>query len=396
MPTLSEARGIRPHIGFYGVRNAGKSSLLNALVGEEIAVVSDQAGTTTDPVLKNMELPGLGAVTFMDTAGFDDIGSLGTLRVEKTFRSLQKCDLALVVFTQEHWQEAKDFTEDLEGRKVPYLLILNKIDQIEALGQQIKELEQIFQKTVWPVSSQSRQGIANLRAEVVRFLSGEEEPDLLRGLVQAGDSVLLVMPQDIQAPKGRLILPQVQTIRALLDAGCVITSVTFDQYEQGLASLVKPPHLIITDSQVFAGVSAKKPEESQLTSFSILFAAYKGDVDYFIASAKKIDTLSSKSRILIAEACSHPPGHEDIGTVKIPATLQKRFGNELSFDFVRGDAFPSDLRAYDLVIHCGACMFNRSHVLRRSDQAKEQGVPMTNYGLALAHLQGILDQVVIS
>lgn len=394
MERQTETRGMRPHIGLYGVRNAGKSSLLNALTDEHIAVVSDIAGTTTDPVLKNMELHGYGAVTFMDTAGFDDTGELGQLRVEKTLQTLEKCDLALFLFTVDNWQEEVAWWQTLAARKLPRIALLAKNDLLEVQAFDTGALEDAIGEPVHRVSINDRLAIDALLAKMKTLLLQEETRSITGDLVQAGDRVLLVVPQDIQAPKGRLIVPQVQTIRELLDKQAVVTCVTFDQYEAGLAALHTPPDLIITDSQVFGGVFAGKPAESKLTSFSVLFAAYKGDMQYFSQSTAAIDALTENSRVLIAEACSHPPLEEDIGRVKIPALLRKRFGENLHIDFVRGDDFPADLSGYDLIIHCGACMFNRRHVMRRSARAEDARIPMTNYGLAMAHLQGILDKVV--
>lgn len=394
MERQTETRGMRPHIGLYGVRNAGKSSLLNALTDEHIAVVSDIAGTTTDPVLKNMELHGYGAVTFMDTAGFDDTGELGQLRVEKTLQTLEKCDLALFLFTTENWRKEVAWWKMLAERKLPRIALLAKNDLPDVKAFDTEGLEKAIGEPVRRVSIDNKDAIDALLAEMKNLLRQDEARSITGDLVKPGDRVLLVVPQDIQAPKGRLIVPQVQTIRELLDKDVVVTCVTFDQYAQGLAALVAPPNLIITDSQVFSGVYAAKPPESKLTSFSVLFAAYKGDMTYFSQSTQAIANLKETSRVLIAEACSHPPLEEDIGRVKIPALLRKRFGENLHIDFVRGNDFPADLSAYDLIIHCGACMFNRRHVLRRSALAEAASIPMTNYGLTMAYLQGILDKVV--
>lgn len=386
-------RASRLHIGIFGKRNAGKSSLINALTGQNISLVSEIAGTTTDPVYKAFELHGVGPVVFLDTAGLDDVGALGTLRVEKTRQALEKTDLALLVLDRDPREELP-WLALLREKKIPVLAVLNKCDQWEDSAAEQERLAEKLGLEVLPVSAKTGENIPQLRQWIAR-MSPDDFWDLTitGNLVQAGDLVLLVMPQDIQAPKGRLILPQVQTIRELLDKKCSVMSCTADCMAQTLRTLALPPKLIITDSQAFSLVWAQKPKESLLTSFSILFAGYKGDIQTFLAGAKAIDGLTEQSRILVAEACAHAPLEEDIGRVKIPNLLRKRVGPGLSFDFVRGNDFPRDLSGYDLVIHCGACMFNRRHVLNRIAMAERQNIPICNYGVVLASLTGILDKV---
>lgn len=379
----------RLHIALYGRRNAGKSSLINALTGQQVALVSPVAGTTADPVKKAMELHPIGPVLFIDTAGYDDEGELGQLRVEATRDTLQRADVALLVIAGQPSQEDLGWAQQLKAQNTPFLVVQTKGDLV-APAQLPKELSQ----RAVAVSSATGEGIEALRAALTALVPEDfGRQDLTRGLCSAGDVVLLVMPQDIQAPKGRLILPQVRTIRHLLDLKCTVVSTTADGLDGALAALSAPPKLIITDSQCFPLVAAKKPGESLLTSFSILMAADKGDIDAFAQGAKAIGTLTQDSRVLIAEGCTHAPLEEDIGRVKIPNLLRKRVGQGLQVDVVAGNDFPHDLTGYDLVIHCGGCMFNRAYVLSRLAQAQRQGVPMTNYGVAIAYLTGILNQV---
>lgn len=387
-------RANRPHIALFGRRNAGKSSLINALTGQEIALVSPVAGTTADPVYKSFELRGVGPVVFVDTAGLDDVGPLGQLRAEKTRQAMEKADLALLVLTGVP-EEELPWLAELREKKVPVVAVLNQCDRLgEVTSLQDAASQALGGMPVLPVSAATGEGIPQLRQALAQALPDDFWDLTITGdLAQAGDLVLLVMPQDLQAPKGRLILPQVQTIRELLDKGCAVMSCTADVLQTTLDALARPPKLIITDSQVFPLVWQAKPPESLLTSFSILFAGYKGDIDVFWAGAKAIDQLTEDSVVLVAEACAHAPTGEDIGRVKIPKLLRQRVGEGLSFQFVRGNDFPKDLSPYDLVIHCGGCMFNRRHVLGRIAQAQDQGVPMCNYGVVLAHLAGILDKV---
>ena len=342
----------RLHISFFGATNSGKSTLVNALAGQEVSLVSPVPGTTTDPVRKAIEIPGLGPCVLIDTAGLDDAGILGPERMRLTRNVLDETDIAVVL--------GEDIPKFLEGIST---VVYKRGESIESLIQRIL-------------------AVAPEREE--RFLTGS--------LVKAGDTVMLVMPQDSEAPKGRLILPQVQVIRELLDRGCVPVCCTPDSLPAAINSVT--PALVITDSQVFKLVNETIPRDWRLTSFSILLAAAKGDMRVFLEGARAIDTLNPGSRVLIAEACTHVPDTEDIGRVKIPAMLRKRIG-QLDVDIAAGNDFPEDLSRYSLIIHCGACVATATLVRSRTRKAKLAGVPITNYGLAIAHLQGILPRVVL-
>lgn len=393
----------RLHIALFGKRNSGKSSLINALTGQDTALVSDTPGTTTDPVQKAMEIHGIGPCLFIDTPGFDDEGELGNRRIERTWKAVEKTDIALLLcaggssaeetgepdFTEElHW------LEQLKAKNIPTILLINKADIRKNTTSLAIRIKETFGSQPIPVSAKEKTGIELIRQAILEKLPEDFDQQSITGsLVTEGDLVLLVMPQDIQAPKGRLILPQVQTMRELLDKKCLIRSCTTDKLRETLQALSRPPKLIITDSQVFKIVYEQKPEESRLTSFSVLFAGYKGDIRYYVKSASAIGSLTESSRVLIAEACTHAPLSEDIGRVKLPHLLRKRIEEKLSIDIVAGTDFPQDLTPYSLVIHCGACMFNRKYVLSRIERARLQNVPMTNYGVAIAFLNGILNQI---
>lgn len=393
----------RLHIALFGKRNSGKSSLINALTGQDTALVSDTPGTTTDPVQKAMEIHGIGPCLFIDTPGFDDEGELGNRRIERTWKAVEKTDIALLLcagggsaeetgepdFTEElHW------LEQLKAKNIPTILLINKADIRKNTASLAIRIKETFGSQPIPVSAKEKTGVELIRQAILEKLPEDFDQQSITGsLVTEGDLVLLVMPQDIQAPKGRLILPQVQTIRELLDKKCLIMSCTTDKLRETLQALSRPPKLIITDSQVFKTVYEQKPEESKLTSFSVLFAGYKGDIRYYVKSASAIGSLTESSHVLIAEACTHAPLSEDIGRVKLPHLLRKRIGEKLSIDIVAGTDFPQDLTPYSLVIHCGACMFNRKYVLSRIERARLQNVPMTNYGVAIAFLNGILSQI---
>ena len=385
----------RLHIALFGRRNSGKSSLINALTGQDIALVSNIPGTTTDPVSKAMELHGIGPCVLIDTPGFDDEGTLGEMRIERTLKAIERTDIALLLCEEKDLQMEKEWMQHLKAKNIPVILILNKADIRDNVSSIVAHIESELQQKPLVVSAQKAKGLEEIRLGILEKLPQDfEQPSITGNLVEENDLVLLVMPQDIQAPKGRLILPQVQTIRELLDKKCLIMSCTTDKLSQTLQALAYPPKLIITDSQVFKTVYEQKPAESLLTSFSVLMAGYKGDIRQFIEGASAIDSLTENSRVLIAEACAHAPMSEDIGRVKIPRLLRQKIGEGLRIDMVSGSDFPKDLSKYDLIIHCGACMFNRKHVMNRLESASTQQVPMTNYGITLAHLMGILDKIV--
>ena len=381
----STPRGNRLHIGIYGRRNAGKSTLINELTGQDIALVSDTPGTTTDPVYKSMELFGVGPVVFIDTAGFDDEGELGHLRVKKTEETMSKADIAILVIEDRNmYPDEREWYSKLTAHDIPVIIYRRESRGAESDDGSLEALRQAITEAVPEDFIRER---------------------VLGGLIQDGGLALLVMPQDIQAPAGRLILPQVQTLRELLDKKCTAVSTTVDGLERTLELLNQEPDLIITDSQCFRQVYDVKPPSSALTSFSIIFAAEKGDINKFVSGASALDDLAAKiqsgeyrkAHILIAEACTHVPKGEDIGTVKIPAALNKFFDGKVEVSNVRGNDFPGteELQRFDLVIHCGACMFNRKHVLSRIAQCEAAGVPITNYGVVLAKLAGVLDKIEI-
>ena len=382
----------RVHIALLGRTNAGKSAMLNCLAKQDVAIVSNTPGTTTDPVQKPMELTGMGAVVIIDTPGLDDNTTLGKERMARTSKMLDRTDIAVVLFTDEGIDTELRIIEECRTREIPVVVTLNQVDRISNYEIIAKRIEEATKCRVIATSTTTGEGIEALREAIINTRPAEERL-ITEGFCKAGDRVLLVMPQDKSAPKGRLIQPQVQTIRELLDRGCIPICCTPDRMAEALAALATPPELIITDSQAFNEVYQLKPEASTLTSFSILFARYKGDIALFTEGVKALKNITESSRILIAEACSHTPQNEDIGRVKLPRLLRKKFGEGLTIDIVGGADYPEDLTPYDLVIHCGACMFNRKHVLSRVERARQQGVAITNYGVILAALTGILDRV---
>ena len=392
MSTPQTPASERVHIALLGRTNAGKSAMLNCLAKQDVAIVSNTPGTTTDPVQKPMELTGMGAVVIIDTPGLDDNTTLGKERMARTAKMLDRTDIAVVLFTDEGIDTELRIIEECRTREIPVITVLNQVDRINDREGLIARIKEATKCEVIATSTTTGEGIEALRDAIVGTRPAEERL-ITEGFCKAGDKVLLVMPQDKSAPKGRLIQPQVQTIRELLDRGCIPICCTPDRMAEALAALASPPELIITDSQAFNEVYQLKPEASTLTSFSILFARYKGDIALFTEGVKALKSITESSRILIAEACSHTPQNEDIGRVKLPRLLRKRFGEGLQIDIVGGADYPDDLTPYDLVIHCGACMFNRKHVLSRVERARQQGVAITNYGVILAALTGILERV---
>lgn len=403
-PVQSAAAGSRRHILFLGRMNAGKSSLINAFTGQDVSIVSSTPGTTTDAVKKPMEIHGIGPCVLIDTAGFDDAGELGEKRIKATMKAADQADLAIMLFAEETadpgktpgspYQLEKQFVEKLLERGLPVIGVVPAADLLsdEDKAHRVRQIE-LLNIPAAAVSARTGEGLEQLKEMMIAALGAEVRPELTEGILEAGGTCMLVMPQDPQAPEGRLILPQVQTIRDLLDRNCIITCVTPEKIDEALAVMKEPPSLIITDSQVFDYVYRHKPEGSRLTSFSVLFAAYRGDIRSYRKGAETIRSLTESSRVLIAEICTHAPMEEDIGRVKIPAMLRKRVGQGLTVDVCAGSDFPEDLGKYDLIIQCGGCMFNRRHILSRIRRAENAGVPITNYGIAIACLQGILDKI---
>ncbi|MEW6197647.1 MAG: [FeFe] hydrogenase H-cluster maturation GTPase HydF [Planctomycetota bacterium] len=387
-------KGMRLHIGLFGRRNVGKSSLLNALTRQEVSIVSDVAGTTTDPVEKPMELLPIGPVLFIDTAGIDDVGALGAQRVERTRRVFDRTDVGIVVAEAGQWGEFEEaLLAELAQRHVPAIVVFNKSDVGTPPAEVTARLDE--RKVRWARTVASRgEGVLDLREALIRSAPDDfiNTPSILADLVPPGELVVLVVPIDKEAPKGRLILPQVQTIRDLLDHDAYCVVVKERELRAALERLTRPPALVVTDSQAFLKVAADTPPEVPLTSFSILFARFKGDLTELVRGALAIDTLSPGDRVLIAEACSHHPIGEDIGRVKIPRWLTQYVGGKLDFTTCQGHDFPPDLPSYRLVVHCGACVQNRREMLSRILRCRQAGVPITNYGLTIAYSLGIFER----
>lgn len=390
----STPKGMRLHIGFFGRRNVGKSSLLNAITRQDVSLVSDQPGTTTDPVEKPMELLPFGPVLFIDTAGIDDEGALGEQRVERTRRIFDRTDLAVLVTDPNNWGA---FEESLLGafadRKIPVVVAINKIDVLPPSAEIEENIKKRKLQAV-SVSALTGVGLDRLRQALLDTAPADffEQSVILSDLVGPGEMAVLVVPIDKEAPKGRLILPQVQTIRDLLDGDSWCVVVKERELRDALDRLNRPPAIVVTDSQAFLKVAADTPSSVPMTSFSILFARYRGDLVAQASGARAIDRLKPGDRILIAESCTHHPIADDIGRVKIPRWLTQFVGGQLYFDHVQGLDFPEDLTPYALVIHCGGCMTSRRVVLSRVNRCRQQGVPITNYGIAIAHSLGILER----
>ncbi len=378
---MRTSNGERVHIAIFGNTNSGKSTLLNYITGQETAIVSATHGTTTDPINKPMEIHGLGPVLFIDTAGINDQTDLSDKRISKSVSVLEKADLFLYVLSLE---DDLSFVEKLKAKNKPIIFIAPKQDL--EIGKQIADKFKDLKPLKVNVETDDRYKLF----DKIKEIAADDGPLTLTGrLVKKGDTVVLVMPQDEAAPKDRLIKPQVMTIRELIDKDAVCISTSLENLSTTLSVLKNPPDLIITDSKVFKDVYEQKPEASKLTSFSVLMSGFKGDVDYFRESVKVLD--KKIENVLIAEICTHPPIDEDIGTVKIPKMLRKKYP-DINIDFARGEDF-HDIEKYDLIIECGSCMFNRASVMNRVKQCKEKNIPMTNYGMTIAYLQGILDKI---
>lgn len=383
-------RANRPHIAIYGNRNAGKSSLLNAIVGQEISLVSKVKGTTTDPVTKTMELIPFGPVVFIDTAGLDDYGELGDLRVERSKKILQRTDFAIYThdINQVDEEAFNHFTKEFKRFNIPYMIVFNKIDEVD-------DVKLAMYKDLYPnaqfVSALNETNVLELKDELIKRLEdGQEEETLIGDLVPYNGTVVLVVPIDSEAPKGRIILPQVQIIRDALDHGIKCHVVRDTELAEALKEL-KKVDLVITDSQAFKEVNEIVPDDIPLTSFSIVFARHKGDLWSFEKGIKAIESLKPGSKVLISESCTHNHSHEDIGRVKIPKLLNNKLGFELEYHFKMGHDFPNDIKDFEMVIHCGSCMINKKTMLNRITMCDEIGVPITNYGIVLAYINNILD-----
>lgn len=391
---MKAPKSFRIHIGIFGRRNTGKSSILNALTQQEVSIVSEVAGTTADPVEKPMELLPLGPVLFIDTAGIDDRGLTGDKRVEKTIAVFDRTDLGIIVTNFEDWGKYElRIMEEFKSREIPFLVAFNKADiytENKKITGQLKDTRVNYVST----SATTGTGISELRELILKTAPVDfiERPGILSDLVSPDELAILVIPIDSAAPKGRLILPQVQSIRDLLDNDSMCLIVKENGLKNALSKLNKPPKLVVTDSQAFAKVAADTPKEIPLTSFSILFARFQGDLTEMVRGALTIDKLKPGDKVLIAEACSHHPSEEDIGTVKIPRWLNQFVGGELDFSNCKGNNLPQSLEQFKLIIHCGACMWNRRTMLSRIMKARQAGVPITNYGLTIAYSLSIFER----
>jgi [FeFe] hydrogenase H-cluster maturation GTPase HydF len=387
-------KGMRLHIGLFGRRNVGKSSLLNALTRQQVSIVSDVPGTTTDPVEKPMELLPLGPVLFIDTAGIDDVGSLGEMRAERTRLIFERTDLGILVAEGDRWGEFEEgIIAELSKRQEPIIVVFNKGDLAEPRAEILQDLKSRKLPVVQTVASQSK-GILDLREALIRTApeSFMDSPPVLGDLIAPGELVVLVVPIDLEAPRGRLIMPQVQSIRDILDHDSCCLVVKERELRDALDKLKNPPALVVTDSQAFLRVAGDTPGQVPMTSFSILFARLKGDLKEFVRGVKTIDRLKAGSRVLVLESCAHHPIGEDIGRVKIPRWIRQYTGVDLEFVHRQGHDFPTDLSDYQLIIQCGACMLNRREVISRILRCREAGVPITNYGVAITYSLGVLDR----
>lgn len=381
--------GNRIHIGFFGKVNAGKSSIINAFAKRDISIVSDKKGTTTDPVYKSMEIKSLGPCLLMDTAGITDDTELGEKRLKRTEEVILKTDIAVVVVSDRDTSSEKELIKKF--KETPVIVLINKIDKLAK--EDIKKIRDDFSAfKVVEVSAIKNQGFDIFLEELLKFKPKKEEK-LFDGLVKEKDLVLLVIPQDIAAPKNRLILPQVQAIRELLDKNAMVMMVKLEELSDILLILNKKPNLIVADSSVFLEVYEKKPADVKLTSFSVLFAKLKGDIDEYVRGVEALKKLNDNSKILIAECCTHAPAEEDIGRIKIPNMIRKKVGKNLKVDVTSGSAFPENISDYDLIIQCGGCMLNSKNIKNRINTAQEKSIPITNYGIVIAYFKGILDKI---
>ncbi len=391
---MKAPKSFRLHISIFGRRNTGKSSILNALTNQDVSIVSDVAGTTTDPVEKPMELLPLGPVLFIDTAGIDDTGNLGEKRIAKTVAVFDRTDLGVIISNFEDWGSYEQkLMDEFRSRSIPFIVVFNKIDVFPEKSSVTDELKKLKIKYVFTSATQ-KTGLLDLRTLLLRSAPADyiNRPTILADLVGPGEAAVLVVPIDKEAPKGRLILPQVQSIRDLLDNDSFSVVVKERELRKVLSRFNKPPKLVVTDSQAFLKVAADTPPEIPMTSFSILFARFQGDLTEMVRGAIAIDNLKTGDKVLIAEACSHHPIGEDIGTVKIPRWLTQYVGGKLQIDSMRGHDFPENITDYKLIIHCGACMWNRREMLSRIIKARQAGVPITNYGLTIAYSLGIFER----
>lgn len=387
-------KGMRVHIGIFGKRNVGKSSIINALTKQDVSIVSSTAGTTTDPVEKSMELLPLGPVLFVDTAGIDDEGALGLRRVEKTKKIIDRIDLAIVVCDSNGFDKFESLLiEEFSLRKTPFIVVINKIDEGELSTEKSEQIKKYNAEIVYTSALQNK-GIDDLKHSIIKNVPDEffTQASIASDLIPAGETAVLVVPIDLEAPKGRLILPQVQTIRDLLDNDSIAIVTKERELKKTLDNLKTPPALVITDSQAFLKVSADVPRNIKLTSFSILFARFKGELNEFVKGTMAIEHLKSGDKILVCESCTHHAIGDDIGRVKIPRWLTQYTGKKLEFVHYAGHDFPENIKDYALIIHCGACMTNRKEVLSRILKAKEANVPMTNYGLTISYSLGIFER----
>lgn len=385
----------RVHIGIFGRRNAGKSSVINAVTGQNLAIVSEVLGTTTDPVYKAMELLPLGPVVLIDTPGLDDVGELGELRVQKAFQVLNKTDIALLILDVNGGfsKEEEKLLELIKAKNIPFVAVLNKTDI--AQGDKVNDFEKLLKEkynieNVIPVSAEKKEGIFELKEKIASLNTEKEKSPIISDIVCPGELAVLVIPIDEAAPKGRLILPQQQTIRDLLDNNSMAAVTQVNTLAKTLEGLKEPPKVVVTDSQAFKEVAQIVPESVPLTSFSILFARHKGELSTLVNGVKAMDNLKDGDTVLISEGCTHHRQCNDIGSVKIPKAVKKYTGKELNFEFTSGGEFPLDLSKYSLIIHCGGCMLNEREMKYRIACANDAGVPMVNYGVLLAQVNGIL------